>query len=282
MSSCSAEFNGAGELLACAGSEVCVWRESKEQQLTALCQFKSSATVVKARWCKALDHLGRAMVSVVDERGRCALWVLEGGKWGERFVFSEAKTTDVESCPARFGPAFAVSGDDGAVCVFEQVSHRVEDWEITETLQEANGGDYATCLSWDPNGACAGLAVGTNDGHLTIWRKPNAWLRHETRSLSRKQKVQDIAWSPQPTEEPLLAVATASGILLSFGAARLVPLYDNPTTSLFWNDSGSHLAATDKNRVCRVWKRDFQDRWVLLREYQAPSSSPVAAAITAF
>mmetsp|Transcript_32427 Transcript_32427/g.103394 ORF Transcript_32427/g.103394 Transcript_32427/m.103394 type:complete len:294 (-) Transcript_32427:54-935(-) len=269
---CYAEFAGS-TLVGCSTSDgvVRLWKAEGESHVP-MGQFEvaNNTKLRKVVWHRGVDHLGRSMVGTLEVSGRAALWVFLGGGsagWREVVVFRERGATDLESGPPTV-PAFAVSAADGVVEIHEQVSHRVEDWDLTATLKCPGA---ATAVSWDPAGS--GLAAGSESGDVLLWRRPNfAWTLDDTRTLGLH--IYDVAWAPGGARDdgvPLVAVATPKGIALSGWRGVVAWIDDSPgSRRLFWNNAGSLLAATDEiNHVSRVWKRNFQDKWVLLRVYKS-------------
>lgn len=254
------EYRWSGELVGCSSVDdvVRMWSSSHG----ALDQYSTGGKLQKVVWVQGHDCLGRKMVGTLDVDGNARLFV--DGR--EAFAFGTG-ATDLESGPARYGAQMAVCKKD--VLVFERMSHRIDDWQRTATLACEDG----SCLSWDPSGDSPGIAVGTVKGDVKIWRKADVWSLIESRSIGGGP-ITDIAWSPQAGVGPLIALTTANGCVhLSNTDASLIALYDGSGRGVFWNNSGSLLAVTDDAHVCRVWKRNFQDNWILLRVYKAPATN---------
>lgn len=134
------------------------------------------------------------------------------------------------------GEQLAVGSSDDTVRVYD-----ADEWEVDETLTEAQDRVYA--VAWSPDGDQ--LAYGDQDALVSVHETEGDWERTET--LIASEEINDLAWSPSSDR---LAYGAGTGIEGDF---LYVHEFDNEITdkvgdddagvdSVAWSPDGERLA----------------------------------------
>mmetsp|Transcript_3174 Transcript_3174/g.12129 ORF Transcript_3174/g.12129 Transcript_3174/m.12129 type:complete len:253 (+) Transcript_3174:938-1696(+) len=241
---------------------------------------------------------GGGLLTIVDSLSGRLLWdIPRGGVVGadddddnpddddHDAVSQEVAALSWDRNPARDEAGLAVATRRGLVEIWRRAVAGGLEWardEVRRVLDDpVNDGsliDVAWCPAapWSHGLDDTGrplLALATSTGRVK--------LSFHVRSTGKKKS------RGFPSPSGALSALTTTVVLYPLpdgGSVRTTSSSATGTTPppkprrLFWNDAGTLLAVAFEDHSCRVWKRDFQRTWVLVREYLDPTTTTGAAA----
>lgn len=282
----SYDFYGK-RLVTCSSDQwLKVWDLNEAAEWTCTGAWKAhSGSIWKVAW--AHPEFGQLLASCSFDRTVC-IWEEEEDSKGEKrwskratLVDSRDSVQDIKFAPRHLGLKLATCSSDGFVRIYEAADvTNLAHWSSSMEEFESKGG--ITCISWNPSPIDTRpmLVVGTNDKTAKVWEFNETyrkWVHVETLA-GHSGPIHDVCWAPNMGRTyHLIATASKDSLVkiwkLQIQAEKqkveVTPLatFDDHQSEVWrveWNITGTILASSGDDGVVRLFKTNFEGKWMCL------------------